>query len=304
MTRLHEPIAEIDLLAYADGLLDGDVGRKEEVERYLSAHPEAADYVAEIREQNREIQAHFGPLLAEPVPERLSAVLRAGPPPLRHRMAARAAVVALLLLTSSVGGWLIGQRDQPDEWGVDEFVERAAAFHQTGVTDGNASPVVASDNMLQPLGWLNRRIALELAAPNLSTGGFELIAKERLGPSKDPMMRLVYKRPDGTTINLFLRPRWENHATRMSSAEAEDVTVLYWLDGPLAFAMTTDAPGPETDRLARLVRQAVGRARLSDDAPAMALSPGSDDPAEQMGGDRGLKPAPDTVPGQPQLQVN
>lgn len=305
MTRNLEPITEIDLLAYADGLLDGDIARKKEVERYLSARPEAAAYIAEIRQQNEAIRDRFGPLLEEPVPERLTAVLHSRPPRPHRKTLAQAAVIVFLVLTSTGGGWLIGQRDASDDWEVAEFVESAAAFHQTGMTVGDASASVVDNNPLQPLGWLNRRIALELAAPNLTTDGFDLVAKERIGAAEDPMVRLIYRRSDGTTINLFLRPRWEDHATRMSSAEADDVTVHSWLDGPLAFAMTTDAPRPEMEHLANVVRQAVGRARLSDETPSMALSPGAAGQGEHLGeGDSSLVPPPDGGAGQQRLQVN
>jgi anti-sigma factor RsiW len=305
----REPIAEIDLLAYADGLLDGDVQRKEAVERYLSEHPKWERYVADILEQNDAIREHYGPLLREPVPERHISALHSERSLATHgRTTAKAAAVAVLLLASSAGGWLIGKGDPGSEWEVTEFVERAAAFHNAAVDEAGGLQAAASGNVLQPLGWLNRRIALELAVPELTAEGFELVAKERLDPPGDPMVRLVYKRSDGASISLFLRPRWEEDASRIIKAEENDVAVLYWLDGPLAFAMTTDAPETETDYLARVVREAVGRARLNDGSPAMALSPGAGHPAAHATeGSRSPMPAPakpDIENGAQQRQFN
>jgi len=286
MTRRPEPIQEIDLLAYADGLLEADVARKAEVERYLSEHADAEEFVTEISAQNDDIRAHYGSLLSEPVPEHLTAVLRSEPAQPVRRVLSQVAALAALLLAATSGGWLLGQKGQDAQWHLSDFVERAATFHHAAAIGGAASPAAGGDRMLQPLGWLNQRIALELAAPDLTTDGFNLVAKELLGPEGDPMVRLVYQSADSTTINLFLRPRWEGAGSGVGKADAEDVAVRYWLDGPLAFAMTIDAATPEADHLARAVREAVGRARLNDGVPTMALSPVSPVPAQQRTDDR------------------
>jgi len=296
MTMRRAAIREIDLLAYADGLLDADVVRKEEVEHYLATHPEAAAYVAEMRSQNEDIRAHYGPLLYEPVPEHLVAALHtAGRRTVGRRLAQIAAVV-VLLAAASLAGWLIGQSERSEQWGLADFVERAAGAHHMAVADA-AVAGGSEQGMLQPLGWLNQRIDLELSAPDLAAYGFSLVAKERLGPDSDPFVRLVYQRTDGTTINLLVRPRWEEASSGLGRATVNDVSVLYWLDGPLAFAMTTNAADGETEQFARAVREAVGRTRLNDGAPTMARSPGTGmAPAvgsEPLGGLKPLRPQPE-----------
>lgn len=309
MTRRPEPIQEIDLLAYADGLLEADVARKAEVEHYLSEHADAEEFVAEISAQNDDIREHYGSLLSEPVPEHLTAVLSSEPAHPVRRVLSQVAALVALLLAATTGGWLLGQKSQDAQWQLSDFVERAATFHHAATIEA-ASPAAGGERMLQPLGWLNQRISLELVAPDLTTDGFNLVAKELLGPEDDPMVRLVYQSGDSTTINLFLRPRWEGAGSGVGKADAEDVAVRYWLDGPLAFAMTIDAATPEADHLARTVREAVGRARLNDGVPTMALSPVSPAPAQQRTDDsQNSLRAPRAVPtpnmqDRPQLQLN
>lgn len=309
MTRRHEPVREIDLLAYADGLLDADVARREEVERYLAAHPQAADYVAEIKAQNDAIRAQFGSFPDDPLPDRLAAALHSSPRPPYRKFALQAAAVAALVLVSSAGGWWVGQSDLNQQWALDDFVERAASTHNAAPA-ALATPTSGNAEALQPLGWLNQRIVLELATPDLADAGFNLVAKNRLGTKDDAIVRLLYERADGATINLFLRPRWEDSGSRMAKTDAENVTVQYWLDGPLAFAMTTDAAESEADHLVGIVRQAVGRARLNEELPAMALTPESPTPVKNgVDSDRILMPGsrPPAAPlanDTPQLQVN
>lgn len=307
MTR-DARIREIDLLAYADGLLEADVVRKEAVEAFLATHPDAADYVAEIRSQNEELRTHYGPLLYEPVPERLTGVLHTGDRRAAGRKAARAAAAIALLAAASLGGWLLGQSERPDQWGLAGFVERAARVHHTAAAEGSGS-VGTRKSVMQPLGWLNQRIDLQLSAPDLAAYGFSLVAKERLGPDSDPFVRLVYRRADDATINLLVRPRWEEAGGTLGRTRIDDVNVLYWLDGPLAFAMTTNAAEGETEQFAQAVREAVGRARLNDGAPTMARSPGNGmAPAsggEPLNGLQPLRPLPESgQQGDAAVQVN
>ncbi|MGF1630343.1 MAG: anti-sigma factor family protein [Kiloniellaceae bacterium] len=308
--KRHESIREIDLLAYADGLLETDLARREEVERYLSKNAKAAAYVDEIRVQNEDLKALYGSVLYDPVPDQLSAVLRAATARPAGRKLAQVAAAVALLLASSWAGWLIGQNGQEDRLGPASFVERAAANHRTVVAGETAVSAVNGETVSQPLGWLNRRIALELTTPDLEAYGFSLVAKEKLGPESDPMVRLLYRRSDSTTINLFLRPRWEEASSRIGKAEADEVSVLYWLDGPLAFAMTTSSAGSETDDLGHVVRAAIGRARVNDGVPTMALSPDSGEPAQAIGDGMpgSLQPIRPDAPmiggGHPDVQVN
>jgi anti-sigma factor RsiW len=100
-------ITEIDLHAYADGLLDGDPRRKRAVAAFLCAHPDAAQRVESYAAQNREIQRLYAPVLDEPLPARLRAAL--------HRRTGiaqgpwlRIAASVAVLMAAAAGGWLLG----------------------------------------------------------------------------------------------------------------------------------------------------------------------------------------------------
>jgi anti-sigma factor RsiW len=271
MTRRYEPIGELDLYAYADGLLEGDGLRRAEIECYLASDPEAAAHVAEIQAQNREIREAYGGALAQPVPDRLMGVL-ARPPRNHGRRLAGAGAAAVVLLAAVGAGWLVGQRDDADRWALEEFARSAAAQHQVSATASGVQPAAASAAGTEPLDWLNERLALEIKAPDLTDEGFVLVGKSRVGLSDDGSVQLVYRNNGGTLLSLFLRPRWEERSNPMEVVRSEGVAVHYWLDGPLAFALASNAQGAETERLARAVHEAVGRSRLADPAASQALS--------------------------------
>lgn len=300
-------IREIDLLAYADGLLEADVARSAAVERHLADHPEAAAFVAEVRAQNEEIRACYGQRLYEPVPERLSAVLQRSGRPIGARRLARIAAGIALLAAAGLAGWMVGQSGRVEPGAPEDFVARAAGIHARGTAPG--VPAAGGSGVMQPLGWLNQRIDLELAAPDLSAIGFALVAKEQLGSAQDRLLRLAYQRRDGTAMNLVLRPRWRDDRTVIRKATRGGVDVRYWQDGPLSVAMTSTVGDGEAALLSRAVRAAIGRARLHDGAPAMARSPGAGGAAQAAGAPPagGLQPlllAPPHGTGRPPVQVN
>lgn len=275
MTRRYEPIGELDLNAYADGLLESDAARRAEIEHYLASNAGAAAHVAEIEAQNREIREAYGGALAQPVPERVMGALMQGNKSRgRHPLAAS---VAVALLGAALGaGWLAGQRADTDEWALEEFARDAATQHQARPTTGGVQSAGASSApATEPMAWLNQRIALEIKAPDLSAEGFDLIAKATVGPSDDRRVQLVYQDDEGSMLNLFLRPRWEEHSSAINVVESDGVAVHYWLDGPLAFALTSNARGTDAERLARAVHEAVERTRLADPAPKPILSEGA-----------------------------
>lgn len=296
MTRRYEPIGELDLNAYADGLLEGDALRRAEIEQYLASDADAAAHVAEIQAQNREIREAYGAAVAQPVPDRVMGALAQDNKNRGRRLVGASAAVVLLGVALGVG-WLAGQRDDGDEWALEEFARRAASQHQASSAAGAVQPAGGSSApVAEPMAWLNQRIALEIRAPDLSAEGFELIAKAMVGPRDDRSVQLVYQDDEGTMLNLFLRPRWEERSSPINVVQSDGVAAHYWLDGPLAFALTSSAPGPDAERLARAVHQAVERSRLADPAPKPILSEGLSQVHGPGAEGRGL-PTSSSMPG-------
>ena len=69
MSDPARPIAEEELHAYVDNMLDAD--RLSAVLRYLQEHPEAAQQVAAYRAQREALRSAFAAVAAEPIPPRL-----------------------------------------------------------------------------------------------------------------------------------------------------------------------------------------------------------------------------------------
>ena len=285
MSKQPHPISELDLLAYADGLLEADVVRKAAVRRHLETHPDAAAYVADVEAQNEEIRRLYGPRLVEPVPERLLDVLESRSS--RDGGRGLTAAVAALLLLAATGGWLLGQHENGGS-NLTAFADQAAAHHRSAADA--LSQASSAGDAAPSLSWLDERIAIKVAMPDLRAEGFRLVAKKPVGLNGDPAIHLTYHRPDGTEFNLFLRPRWEDRTNEVAQAEKNGVTVAYWLDGPLAFALTTNVRGAEADRLVAAVHEAIASGRLNDLPLSVALSQENGTPNPAVLNDVNLRP--------------
>ena len=121
MSKQTSQLAENDLHAYVDGLLDA--ARRAEVEAWLLDHPSDAARVAAYRQQNDMMQALFNPVLTEPLPLQMypQARRRNLLQPLRY-----AAMVAGLVL-SGILGWSLHGAEKPRQPAMLAMVRQAAS---------------------------------------------------------------------------------------------------------------------------------------------------------------------------------
>ena len=80
------------------------------------------------------------------------------------------------------------------------------------------------------------------------------------------MERVVYLSPRGTA-NLFMRLRPNAKTTTIQHFQADNISVQYWSDGRLAYALTVDAKRGEVAPPAQEVRDAIEPGRLIEQSP-------------------------------------
>jgi anti-sigma factor RsiW len=254
MTDRHHSIREIDLLAYADGLFDTDPGRKAEVEAYLREHPEEAAKVRDYADQNDKIRRLYDPVLAEPVPERLKAVVENHPGVVLGHVA-RTAIVASLLLAAGFIGWMIGKSGQADPWPVQDFVEQAMTTYWRPQLASDSRTNRTLEKAPQPLPGLSPQSSLPFHPPDLSQQGFTLV-DNYLTMANDPQTaQVTYADPHGRRFSLFLRTLWREESPQFHFTENEGVTMVYWLEGPLAYALVGQLDRQEMLAVVKAVRR-------------------------------------------------
>lgn len=287
-------IDELDLLAYADGLLDHDPARRAAVEAVMTADPEAIARAEAFRAQTAALREVYDRRLAEPVPERLVAVLDR-PDASQSGPVLRVAAVACLIVGAGTAGWLLGQGDGERESPGAEMIDRSYAQF-VAERPGEMAPAMGrAVAEAKPLGWLAEEVSIRLKAPDLSGEGFSLVDKKAIVAGDTQMVRLDYSAGDGRAFSLFIAPRWDDGPVEITPAERDGVSLAYWLDGPLASAVATRMPADEAEALAEAVHEAL----QSGGAPPAVLDPapsGPRKPRDGMMADTLADPAVETHP--------
>jgi anti-sigma factor RsiW len=252
MTRANH-IDDLDLLALADGFLDDDPVRKDEVEATIVRDPQAASRLSDYRAQNAALRAAYSRAIAEPVPERLLAIVD-GAERAREQPFLRRAAAGLMIVAAGLGGWLIGYDD-------DDPARRALLdeSYRQYVLQGPEQSVAADTSVVleHAISWVSDDVAIRLSAPDLSSEGFSLVGKRSVRDSGDQLVALDYRSGDGRAFSLFIAPRWTDSPGPIVDRERDGVALAYWHDGPLAASIATQLPQAEARALAETVRRAM-----------------------------------------------
>lgn len=253
MTTPRDPIGEIDLQAYVDDLLDPR--RRAEVEALLAADPETATRIADFRAQRTAIRRLYDPVLDEPVPERLRAMLhrparRIGPMLLRL-----AAAVALTLAAGYGGWWMRG--DGPGPVPAVRALLTQASLGQPSAGWVETAVIDAKDAGTLPV-----------PAPDLSRYGYQLVGRSS-SDAAVPVERLDYEGPAGP-LSLFLGTMPQGSTPPQPFAGRHGAG-LYWIDDQRIHALT--GPAKDLPVLAEAIRRQTAVPSASIEARAGRADP-------------------------------
>ncbi len=275
-----EPVRERDLLAYVDGRLAAE--RRRAVDRHLAARLEERARIEAWLQQNEALRQRLGGIATEPVPPALRAVLDRPPALVVARRQRAVRVMAAAALSLAVGlsgglGWWLGQRDG-EHARVRAFVGALATLPTP--PDPSGAPVTtAGVEEPAPLDWLERRIAMDLRAPDLGEAGWQLRRRALVDIDGRPAVRLSYADAEGREVALYLRQRWSATRGEPAIETTDDGTVpaAYWYDGPLVWALVGDLAATELEALGRAAHGSM-RLRPVPEGPAMRPVAPLDDP--------------------------
>ena len=230
-------IEENDLQAYVDRRLDP--ARCAEVEQYLSENPGEAERVRAYERQNAMLKNLFDPVLDEPVPERLPQLLAHGRYPAFRRYAAFAASLA----GAAILGWFLRGELQPPDIYVPSLARQAAvayAVYSPEVLHPVEVGAAQEDHLVK---WLSKRLGQSVKAPDLALLGYELVGGRLLPGSEKPAAQFMYQDARGQRLTLYVSTDVTgNRETAFRYAREGQVSVFYWIDGPLGYALSGDVP--------------------------------------------------------------
>ena len=233
MTIRHEPsrISEIDLHAYADGLLELDADRLRRIEDRLAQSPEERSKVEAYRRQRNLIRHAFGNAVAAEIPPKLRTAFGSDGAHDRRPLAS-AIGFAIALLVGIPMAMTAGDFWNVNSWVGDDHV-RPPATATGSVVSGEHDR--ASVNI-----------------PDFSSAGLNYIGRETLKiMAERTVWRVRYADTAGNEVELLVMPR-PNESELVQAGEFERPT-LTWTRGEYVYSLHSDLPPQSQQALARAV---------------------------------------------------
>jgi anti-sigma factor RsiW len=251
-----KPIAEDDLHAYVDGLLDE--ARRAEVAAYFEAHPEVAARFARYSEHRADIRAALDPVAEEPVPTRLN---------LMHVVAARranrspiwrsAAAAIVLFVIGGSGGWALHGALQPPSEGVAALAREATDSFVTYASDIVRPVELRSDNAAELVEWATQRMGRRPVLPDLSRSGYRMMGGRIVSTPHGAGLMLMYDNDRGRRLVMLSRPMKVDQNRRMTPHSAGNVAGWSWATQGMGYSIVGALPSDELHPLADDIRQQV-----------------------------------------------
>ena len=237
------------LHAFVDGQLDET--EMDLVEAYLLENPDQADAIADWAAQNASIHALYpAPETSIPLPD-LPKAANSPRAPLR----AIAASVAILGIGIAVGWMGRGFTPQNTQIEVAGLVQQAISAHAVFTADPQRPVEIKASEEALLIRWLSNRVGEQMAAPDLSQNGFDLVGGRLLSATEGPAAQFMYENAQGTRITLFAVRSDNSQMAGFEFKQDGKTNSFYWQDERLRFALVGDLPRDELNRLAIRVYQ-------------------------------------------------
>lgn len=287
MTNHAHPLDPALMSAWLDQELDS--AQRAEVDTWLAQHADDREHVRHWAADADQLRAQLVPLLDEPVPEHLQALVREhGAESWREAFTWRlAAGAATLLLTGGVIGAALmwqsqGYQQRAQATQTIEFVQRAAVAHavytperrhpvEVDTREGSLEEQRKNEEHLS--NWLTRRVGMPVKLFDLREQGFALVGGRLLPELPHKSAQLMYENASKQRITVYLRkPDGDTPAAFRFERQGE-LSLFYWVDGPTGYALVGNLPREQLLKLAEVIYQQGPKATDPLPAPAAAPTP-------------------------------
>lgn len=246
-------VTDADLHAYVDGELPS--ARAVDIERWLTENPADAARVRVWRTVNRTLGTLHADVLHQQIPARLNPyALAAG----RRRYLLRLAAGIVLFLAGIGAGW--GAKEvMGGDAEAQTLASRAISAHRVYSAEVRHAVEVAAAEEAHLISWLSKRLDHQLKAPDLTTAGFRLIGGRMLPNNGKPAAHFMYEDGSGRRLTLYVARCQPNRVTAFRYEQQEGIGAYYWMDGPVAYAVSAESGRESLHMLANAVYEQVER---------------------------------------------
>ena len=201
----------------------------------------------EYAEQNAALHRFFDTVLTEPIPARMY----------MNRPAwidyARAALVFGVGVAIGLAmPWM--RPEAPVVAAAATLPIRAARAHLVYSPEVRHPVEVDAKDKDHLVKWLSKRLGMQLKVPALSTEGFELLGGRPLPRPEGPAAQFMYPDATGKRPTLYVSPPHAGEkVTAFRFAQDNGVSVFYWIDKDLDYALSGEVDKPTLARVASSV---------------------------------------------------
>lgn len=231
MTPPEQTISTDMLHAYVDGHLSPE--DRARVDAHLADNPDAAADVAAWTIQNEQLLQ----LYADPVvkPQALAANSNRRSSSMgAWRMAAAVA----LFVAGTASGFIARPALVPQESPILELtVNDAFAAHVVYVADPHRPVELRANEEELLVSWLSRRVGTQLAAPNLSGQGFDLIGGRLVPGETSPAALFMYEDQTGKRVTVFVTTEQVQEFASFRFEDRDGLSAVHWTEDNLQFAV-------------------------------------------------------------------
>jgi anti-sigma factor RsiW len=280
-SRSPTGISDEELSAFLDN--DLKPFRRAQVQAALRADRQLAKKLETYRAQEVSLRQASAAVLGEPVPKSLLEIVRRPP----RRMAGTAAKppaalaralwpLAASLMVGVALGWLLRTSIQPNEDSLLEpFVRQAVASHELFLTSAELDRVRSAGVM--PIEAMRSPFRTPIRVPELLGARYRPVQFRAVEGGGGPALELAYARDDGLA-SLLIRQHSDRDDLLVRLRKVDGRAVLYWLDGPLIYALVSDGGEEELRAMARSIYASTATGGSWQPPPAPPLQPTTTQP--------------------------
>jgi anti-sigma factor RsiW len=235
------PLTDEDLIAWFEGALSPDAATA--LAARVATDPAAQAMIADWQAQNAALAALYNPIADEPVPARLTDIIRraeAASVAPRSRGWQIAAVVAMLGL-GGAGGWFA--RDVAGVGPQLQSLQLAALqAHETFVAEVRHPVEVLASDSEHLNTWMSKRMGRDMQPPDFAGAGFALLGGRIVPSPNGPAAFYMYEDAAGLRVTLYILPRGQGNSSAFQFAAAGLTNTVFWSDDGLSCAVVGDVP--------------------------------------------------------------
>jgi anti-sigma factor RsiW len=248
-------ISDAELHAFVDDALDEP--DRARVEAWMSENPDDAARVAAYAAQNASLRASFDPVLREPVPDRLTAVIGATRAPARAFAWQRIAAAIGFIVAGGLAGWTV--RDQWPVAADAEITGFALNAHTVYVAEKRHAVEVQAAEEQHLVGWLSNRLGKPIKTPDLIGLGYRLVGGRLLPDGGLPTAQFMYENGAGNRLTVYVQRNDRVKETKFHFTHHDGVSAFYWVDEYFAYVLVGAVEREGLLEAAKIVHDSLAR---------------------------------------------